>query len=58
MEDKPSINYPSQNVIEIDGIVFSSNFDNGNLAKVEKNKTHLQYDYKIWVAPDNAGRVG
>jgi hypothetical protein len=46
---------PSQNVINIDGVIFSSDFDNGNLLKVEKNKSSSAYDYKIWTAADNQG---
>ena len=49
--------FPSQNIFEIDGVTFSSNFDNGNLAKVEKNVSNGQnHDYKIWVSPDNCGK--
>jgi hypothetical protein len=46
---------PSQNVFTIDGVVFSSDFDNGNLLKVEKSKSSSPYDYKVWTAPDNQG---
>jgi len=43
---------PAHNVFMFDGVVISSNFDNGNLAKAERvpNKS---YEYKIWTAPDN-----
>jgi cytosolic carboxypeptidase protein 5 len=46
--------YPAHNVFEIDGVTFSSNFDNGNLLSVEKTgrKTH---EYQIWAASDNHG---
>ena len=47
--------YPGHNVFTFDSesICFSSNFDNGNLARVEKNgKGH---DYRIWTAADNYG---
>ena len=50
-------NLPSQNVFEVEGVTFSSNFDNGNLAKVVKLKSAMPYDYKVWVAPDNQGTV-
>jgi hypothetical protein len=44
---------PSQNVFAFDsGISFSSNFDNGNLAKVEQ-VAGKPYDFKIWTAPDS-----
>ena len=56
MTDKET-NFPSQNVFDEDGVIFSSNFDNGNLAKVLKLKSLMPYDYKIWVAPDNHGTV-
>jgi hypothetical protein len=43
---------PSQNVFAFDsGISFSSNFDNGNLAKVVQGSK--PYDFKIWTAPDS-----
>lgn len=48
---------PSQNVFDIDGVIFSSNFDNGNLSKVTKLNSTLAYDYKVLVAPDNQGTV-
>lgn len=49
-----STGVPAHNVFCFDGITFSSNFDNGNLARVEKvpNKSH---DFRIWTAPDNMG---
>jgi hypothetical protein len=46
--------YSSQNIFEIDSIRFSSNFDNGNLNRVEKI-SNKSYEYRIWSAPDNAG---
>lgn len=49
------MNFPSQNVFNEDGVIFSSNFDNGNLAKVLQLKSSMPYDYKVWVAPDNHG---
>jgi hypothetical protein len=44
---------PAHNIFIFDeNIIFSSNFDNGNLAKVERipNKS---YEFRIWTAPDN-----
>ena len=49
---KKDKNYPAHNVIEIDNVIFSSNFDNGNLLTVEKKK-HMEY--MIWSACDNEG---
>lgn len=43
----------AHNVFEIDDIVFSSNFDNGNLLKVEK--TLKANEFNIWSANDNHG---
>lgn len=51
MEEKSA----AHNVFEIDGITFSSNFDNGNLAKVEKI-VGKAFDFRIWAAPDNYGQ--
>lgn len=46
---------PAHNIFEFDGdVTFSSNFDNGNLAKVEKLQSR-PFDFKIWTAPDNMG---
>jgi len=46
------IEYPSHNVFVLnDGVTFSSNFDNGNLANCEAS--YGQFNYKLWVAPDN-----
>jgi len=43
-------------VFSFDGeVVFSSNFDNGNLARVERSGSSSRYDFKIWTAPDNMG---
>lgn len=39
-------------------VTFSSNFDNGNLAHVERiasGKDARDYDFRIWSAPDNMG---
>jgi len=44
----------AHNVFQIDDVCFSSNFDSGNLAKVEK-VAGKPFDYKIWTAPDNMG---
>ena len=45
---------PAHNVFTFpDGVTFSSNFDNGNLLKVEQ--TNKSYDYRIWTTPDNMG---
>ena len=43
---------PAHNVFVFDQVIFSSNLDNGNLAKVEK-VPNRSYEYKIWTAPDN-----
>ncbi len=46
---------PAHNIFNFDnGVVFSSNFDNGNLAKVERIGNR-PYEFKIWTAPDNMG---
>jgi len=46
---------PSQTTTSFDdGVVFSSAFDNGNLAKVVKCGGG-PFDYRVWVAPDNSG---
>lgn len=46
----------AHNVFSFDNeaIVFSSNFDNGNLAKVERI-SGKSYEFKIWTAADNMG---
>ena len=44
--------YPGHNIIEIDNVTFSSNFDNGNLLLAEKKK-HMEY--MVWSACDNHG---
>ena len=45
---------PAHNVFELsDGVILSSNFDNGNLASVEKGNKNGEY--LIWTAPDNMG---
>ena len=46
--------YPAHNVFTFDSVTFSSNFDNGNLARVERVGNKL-YEFKIWSAPDNMG---
>jgi hypothetical protein len=45
---------PAHNVFTFGDVTFSSNFDNGNLARAEQvpNKS---YDFRIWTAPDNMG---
>jgi hypothetical protein len=48
---------PSQNVFNFGRVTFSSNFDNGNLARVKKIDLGLPYQYKVWVAVDNEGGV-
>lgn len=46
---------PAHSVFKFDnGVTFSSNFDNGNLAKVER-LPNRPYEFKIWTAPDNLG---
>ena len=45
---------PGHNIFDIDGLIFSSYFDNGNLLKVEKVRPN---EYKIWTAPDNFGKT-
>ena len=46
---------PSQNVFNFGRVTFSSNFYNGNLARVKKIDLGLPYQYKVWVAVDNEG---
>ena len=46
--DKKS--FPAHNIIHIDNVTFSSNFDNGNLLMAEKKK-HMEY--MVWSACDN-----
>lgn len=46
----------SQNIFSFEEITFSSNFDNGNLYRVERignNSTSSQQEFKIWTANDN-----
>ena len=43
---------PSQNVFNIDGFKFFSNFDSGNLFEVEKAGTR---EYNLWIANDCQG---
>ena len=45
--------YPSQNTFELGGVIFSSNFDNGNLLKVERGGD--SNEYLLWTAADNYG---
>jgi len=45
---------PGHNVFELpSGVIFSSNFDNGNLARVEKS--NRSGEYNVWTANDNMG---
>lgn len=49
-----SIKTESHNTFEFsNGVKFSSNFDNGNMAACEMGKQ--RDEYKIWTAPDCAG---
>jgi hypothetical protein len=45
---------PAHNIFTFDNITFSSNFDNGNLARVERVPKN-PYEFRIWTAPDNLG---
>lgn len=45
---------PAHNVFTFGDVTFSSNFDNGNLARAEQTP-NKSFDYKIWTAPDNMG---
>lgn len=45
---------PAHNIFTFDNIIFSSNFDNGNLARVER-VPNRPYEFKVWTAPDNMG---
>lgn len=45
---------PAHNVFRFGGVCFSSNFDSGNLSKVERI-VGKEFDFKIWTAPDNMG---
>ena len=47
---------PAHNVFNFNEVTFSSNFDNGNLARVEQ-VPNRSYDFKIWTAPDNLGTM-
>lgn len=49
-----SSNVPAHNVFRFDDVTFSSNFDNGNLGRVERVPNN-PYSFKIWTAPDNFG---
>ena len=48
--------YPGHNVFAFAdlGVTFSSNFDNGNLARVERAGNSVS-SFKVWTALDNAG---
>ncbi|KAJ1400436.1 hypothetical protein B484DRAFT_406026 [Ochromonadaceae sp. CCMP2298] len=49
-----SMTVPAHNVFAFEnGVKFSSNFDNGNVAKVEQS--HKSFEYRVWTAPDNLG---
>ncbi len=49
-----SSNCSAHNEFRFDNILFSSNFDNGNLANVEKSTSgSISNSYKVWSAPDN-----
>jgi hypothetical protein len=45
---------PAHNVFKFGDITFSSNFDNGNLARVER-ASNRPFEFRIWTAPDNMG---
>ena len=45
---------PAHNIFTFDNIVFSSNFDNGNLGRVER-VPNRPYEFRVWTAPDNMG---
>lgn len=47
---------PAHNIFDFDdGIRFSSNFDNGNLARVERCLSK-PYEFRIWTSADCAGQ--
>lgn len=50
----PNSFVPAHNVFPFDNIIFSSNFDNGNLGRVER-VPNRPYEFKVWTAPDNMG---
>jgi hypothetical protein len=54
--DENAGKYVSHNTFSFsDGdVLFSSDFDNGNLARVERSATNSN-EFKIWTAPDNMG---
>jgi hypothetical protein len=45
---------PAHSCFDFDEVTFSSNFDSGNLARVDR-LNGKPYDFKIWIAPDNMG---
>jgi hypothetical protein len=47
-------NVPAHNIFDVNGVVFSSNFDSGNLAEVEKCGAK-PFEYRIYTCPDNMG---
>lgn len=47
-------NNSSQNIFEIDSIRFLSNFDSGNLYRIEKTEKK-PFEYRLWTGPDNIG---
>jgi hypothetical protein len=51
---RSTLTIPAHSIFTFDDIIFSSNFDNGNLGKVER-VPNKPYDFKIWTAPDNMG---
>lgn len=48
------INCSAHNTFEVDGLIFSSKFDNGNLYRVEKSESRRS-EYLLWTTPDNMG---
>ena len=47
---------PQQTVTVIDDLIFFSNFDSGNLSKVEKTCQNIVKKYLVWI--NNIGRCG
>jgi hypothetical protein len=54
-EDSMDLGIVAHNVFDLEGVIFSSNFDNGNLLRVERGNSTTSWDYKVWTAPDNYG---